>query len=212
MTDFETDGEGANRDDLLQRIELMETMIAEGRGFTTRNAWIFVLWGLVNLTGWSWQHFFRHSDFAGAWAWPICLIAGVVLTVAGKALQKRDQGYAKNSVCSRVMAVWGMMGLALGIYVASAMITHFTWQFSYVAALLMMIGMAHAISAVILRWRVQGLVAAIWWAGGAAIFFLNSWRATSDIMLAEMCLGMIAFGLYAMMLERNGGRSANRSA
>ena len=201
-----------SRDDLLQRLELMEAMIAEGRGFTTHNAWIFVLWGLVDLAGWSWQHFV-HTQFAGAWAWPICLIAGVVLTIAGKALQKTPPGVPNSIACGRVLAVWAMMGLAMAIYVASAMITHFTWLYSYVAALLMMVGMAHAISAVILRWRVQGVVAAIWWAGGAAIFFLNSRRATSDIMLIEMCLGMIAFGLYAMLLERRrGGHWTNKTA
>jgi hypothetical protein len=202
---------GTSRDDLVKRIELMEAMIAEGRGFTTSNAWIFVLWGLVDLVGWSWQNF-AHSNFADRWAWPICLIAGVVLTFAGKALQKKPEGVPNSVACGRVMAVWAMMGLTMAIYVASAMITHFAWQYSYVAALLMMIGMAHAISAAILRWRVQGVVAAIWWAGGAAIFFLNSRRATSDIMLIEMCLGMIAFGLYAMMLEhRKGGHWTNRT-
>jgi hypothetical protein len=193
-----------SRDDLLQRLELMEAMIAEGRGFTTHNAWIFVLWGLVDLVAWSWQNLV-HTQFAGAWAWPICLIAGAVLTFAGKALQTKPKGVPNSVACGRVMSVWAMMGLSMAIYVASAMITHFTWQYSYIAALLMMVGMAHAISAVILRWRVQGVVAAIWWAGGAAIFFLNSRRATSDIMLIEMCLGMIAFGLYAMLLERRRG-------
>jgi hypothetical protein len=211
MTNLDPES-GTSRDDLVKRIELMEAMIAEGRGFTTRNAWIFVLWGLVNLAGWSWQNFI-HTPFAQAWAWPICLIAGAVLTFAGKALQAKPQGVPNSIACGRVMAVWAMMGLAMAIYVASAMITHFTWQYSYIAALLMMIGMAHAISAVILRWRVQGVVAAIWWAGGAAVFFLNSWRATGDIMLAEMCFGMIAFGLYAMMLEhRNGGHWTNKTA
>jgi len=201
-----------SRDELLQRLELMEAMIAEGRGFTTHNAWIFVLWGLVDLAGWSWQNFV-HTQFAGTWAWPICLIAGTVLTFAGKALQKKPQGVPNSVACGRVMAVWGMMGLAMAIYVASAMITHFAWQYSYVAALLMMIGMAHAISAVILHWRVQGVVAAIWWVGGAAILFLNSRRATNDIMLLEMCFGMIAFGLYAMTIEHRRGRHwANKSA
>jgi hypothetical protein len=203
---------GTSRDDLVKRLELMEAMIAEGRGFTTHNAWIFVLWGLVDLAGWSWENFV-HTRFAGQWAWPICLIAGVVLTFAGKALQKAPPGVPNSIACGRVLTVWAMMGLAMAIYVASAMINHFTWQYSYVAALLMMIGMAHAISAVILRWRVQGVVAAIWWAGGAAIFFLNSHRATSFIMLIEMCLGMIAFGVYAMMIEaRKGGRRLTRAA
>jgi hypothetical protein len=211
MSNLDPDS-GTSHDDLVKRLELMEAMIAEGRGFTTHNAWIFVLWGVVDLTAWSWQHFV-HTQFAGQWAWPICLIAGAVLTFAGKALQKSPPGVPNSVACGRVMAVWLMMGIAMAIYVASAMITHFTWQYSYVAALLMMIGMAHAISAVILRWRVQALVAAIWWAGGAAIFFLNSWRATSDIMLAEMCLGMIAFGLYAMVIEaRKGGPTVSRTA
>jgi hypothetical protein len=48
---------GTSRDDLVKRLELMEAMIAEGRGFTTHNAWIFVLWGLVDLAGWSWENF-----------------------------------------------------------------------------------------------------------------------------------------------------------
>ena len=206
------DDSGTSRDDLLKRIELMEAMIAEGRGFTTHNAWIFVLWGVVDLVAWSWQNLI-HTQFARVWAWPICLIAGAVLTFAGKALQAKPKGVPNSVACGRVMAVWLMMGIAMAIYVASAMITHFTWQYSYIAALLMMVGMAHAISAVILRWRVQGVVAAIWWAGGAAVFFLNSWRATSDIMLAEMCLGMIAFGVYAMMLEhRRGGHWTNKTA
>lgn len=206
------DDSGTSRDDLVKRLELMETMIAEGRGFTTRNAWIFVLWGVVDLVGWSWENFVD-TRFAGQWAWPICLIAGVVLTFAGKALQKTPPGVPNSIACGRVLTVWAMMGLAMAIYVASAMINHFTWQYSYVAALLMMVGMAHAISAVILRWRVQGVVAAIWWAGGAAIFFFNSHRATSYIMLIEMGLGMIAFGLYAMVIEaRKGGPAVRRTA
>jgi hypothetical protein len=65
--------------------------------------------------------------------------------------------------------------------------------------------MAHAISAAILRWRVQALVAAIWWAGGVAVLFLNSYRATNYIFYAEMCLGMVAFGIYAMVQERRFG-------
>jgi len=62
--------------------------------------------------------------------------------------------------------------------------------------------MAHAISAVILRWRAQAVMAAVWWAGGAAIFFVHSQSKVQCIMFVEMALSMIAFGLYAMVLER----------
>ena len=203
MTNSEPDN-GKNRDELVQRLELMEAMIAEGRQYTGRNSWIFVLWGVVDLVAMSWQYYFPH--FGGRWAWPICLPAGVVLTLAGKAVQRRAPGYSKNEECSRVMSVWGMMGLAMGIYVASAMLTHFDWQFSYMAAILMMIGIAHGISAAILRWRMQGLTAAVYWAGGVAILAFNSWRATNVIWLIEMCVVMIAFGLYATRVEPTGSR------
>jgi hypothetical protein len=202
MAEFEQE-DGMTRDDLVQRVALMEAMIAEGRRYTGRNSWIFVLWGLVDLTAWVWQNYSPH--FGGRWAWPICLPAGAVLTLAGKMMQKSETGYSSNDLCSRVMSVWGMMGLAMGIYVASAILTHFTWQYSYVAGLLMMLGMAHAISAMFLRWRMQGLVAAVYWAGGVAIFACNSWKATNAIMLFEMGVVMMLFGLYAM------GREPRRS-
>ena len=209
MADFEQE-DSVTRDELVQRVALMEAMIAEGRQYTGRNAWIFVLWGLVDLTAWAWQNYV--PIFGGRWAWPICLSAGVVLTFVGKTMQKSDTGYSRNNLCSRVMGVWGMMGLAMGIYVASAILTHFSWQYSYVAGLLMMLGMAHAISAMFLRWRMQGLVAAVYWAGGVAIFVCNSWRATNAIMLFEMGVVMILFGLYAMWKEpRRSGVKGERA-
>jgi multisubunit Na+/H+ antiporter MnhB subunit len=198
--DFDSKSDaGTTRADLVQRLELMEQLIAEGRQYTGRNAWIFVLWGVVDLTAWVWQN--DSPQLGGRWAWPICLTAGVVLTLVGKMMQKSDQGYSRNDACSRVMGVWAMMGLAMGTYTASAILTHFSWQYSYIAGLLMMLGMAHAISAMLLRWRIQGLVAAIYWAGGVAIFAFNSWRATNAIMLFEMGIVMMLFGLYAMWRE-----------
>jgi hypothetical protein len=201
---------GRDRDELVQRLELVEAMIAEGRRYTGRNSWIFVLWGLVDLTAWVWQNYSR--QFGGRWAWPICLTTGVVLTLAGKTMQQSDKGYSRNDACGRVMGVWAMMGLAMGMYTASAIVTHFSWQYSYIAGLLMMLGMAHAISAMLLRWRVQGLVAAIYWAGGVAIFAFNSWRATNAIMLFEMGIVMMLFGLYAMWREpKRGGLKGARA-
>jgi hypothetical protein len=105
-----------------------------------------------------------------------------------------------------------MMGISLAIYITGAMVRHLTWQYSYVAALLIIIGMAHGISAVILRWRVQGVVAAIWWAGGIAAFCVRSNAGVQRIMFLEMVFGMILFGLYAMALERkSGGGRANEN-
>jgi hypothetical protein len=202
MSHSERDDE-TTREDLLQRLALMETMIAEGRRYTGRNSWIFVLWGLVDIVAMSWQHYLPHSG--GRWAWPICLPTGAILSLAGKLIQLRSPGYSKNEACGRVMSVWSMTGSGMGIYIATAMITHFDWQYSYMAAILMMIGMAHGISAMLLRWPMQGLAAAVYWAGGVAIFAFNSGKATNIIWWIEMGLVMIVFGLYAMRVEPTGG-------
>ena len=202
MNDFE-DENGTARAELLQRLELMECMIAEGRRSVTRCGWIFVLWGLVDFAGYGWEYYLPQSTWR--WAWPVCLTAGAIITVIGSMLQKRRDGSSKSMQCRSLDAVWGMMGVTLALYVGTALMTHFSWQYSYVSALLMIVGMAHGISAVLLRWRAQGIVAAIWWAGGVAILFCNSHRATDDIFLLEMCFGMIVFGLYAMILEHRGG-------
>jgi len=208
MSEFEKE-DGVGRADLLQRLELMECMIAEGRESTMRNGWIFVLWGLVDCVGMGWENFWPHSRFAGHWAWPICLSVGAVITVVGKMLQGRQPGKSKNAQCRSVEAVWAMMGVGMALYVGTEIATHLAWQYSYVAGMMMMLGTAHATSALILRWRAQGLVAAAWWAGGVGILAFKTSQATMNIFLAEMCVGMVLFGLYVMMLEQQ--RKAGRT-
>jgi hypothetical protein len=94
-----------------------------------------------------------------------------------------------------------MMGVTLVLYCFTAIFTHHARGHAYIAAIFMIIGMAHAASAMILRWRVQGAVAALWWAGGLALFFVpGPWFLA--IFAAEMLFGMVFFGLYAMWLDR----------
>src|ERR1700761_1213130 len=103
------DGDGGTREDLVQRIALMETMIAEGRQSTMRYAWIFILWGLVDLAAMAWRYFEPHSEWVGQWAWPFCLVAGAVATIAGLVLRRGQRGNALSMECRTLEAVWGMM-------------------------------------------------------------------------------------------------------
>ena len=198
MTNFESDN-GASREDLVQRIALMETMIAEGRSATGRFGWIFVLWGLVDLTGMAWQWFQPSSHLV----WPVTIGVGFVIQAVGLKLRRRA-GVAPDtkSLQSRsIEAVWSMMGFGISLYCAAAIVRDVTWQSSYIAAVLMLVGLAHAVSAKILRWRAQGVVAAFWWAGALASYFLPG-GLLYLLIVAEMLFGLVGFGLYAMMLER----------
>jgi hypothetical protein len=193
---------GKNRDELLQRLELMESMISEGRRSTTRCGWIFVLWGVVDIAGMAWE-WYRSSY----WIWPTVLATGFAVMFLIQTLQKRKPSRMRCAGMERrtVNSIWSMMGLAVTLYVAGGMVRHLTWQYSYIAAIFMLVGMAHAISAMVLRWRIQGLVAALWWAGGIAMFFAHSGNEIFVIFPLEMFFGMILFGLYAMWLDHCGG-------
>jgi hypothetical protein len=206
MTNSESE-DGTSREDLIQRLAMMEMMIAEGRRSTTRCGWIFVLWGLVNIAGMAWEW-----ERPSYWIWPTVLAVGFGLLFLIRAMQKRDPARCANIEGRAVGAIWSMMGLATTLYVAAGISRHLTWQYSYVAAIFMFVGLAHAISAMILRWRVQGVVAALWWVGGIAMFFAHSGNEIFVVFPLEMFFGMVLFGLYGMMLDRrdrNGQVSAN---
>jgi hypothetical protein len=200
---------GRNRDELVQRLELMESMIAEGRRSTARFGWIFVLWGVIDIGGMVWQE--AKPDFR--WTWPIVILAGFAIQYAIIIGLRRWtwRQFCGNSMQTRsISAVWSMMGVTVLLYVAAAILGHGAGHIALAAAVLMFVGMAHATSALILRWPAQGAVAVLWWAGGMALYFL-SWKYFEAIFVGEMVFGMILFGLYAMWLDSRSGSKGARA-
>jgi len=194
-----------NRTELLQRLELMETMVAEGRRSTARAGWIFVLWGVVYFAAVGWSIFLPAPKLA----WPVCIVAGVVILRVGKERQKRRSGSGESSRSRSIISVWQAMGTGVTLYALGAALSHHILQTPYMAGILFFIGLAHATSALILRWPAQGVVAAIWWVGGFASFFVSNLTA-GIIFLVATFFGQILFGLYAMMLERRGRQIGER--
>jgi hypothetical protein len=136
------------------------------------------------------------------WVWPIIIASGFVIQFAGIAMRRRSGNWTGENIKSRsVAAVWRMMGIAIILYAAPAIVTHTIHQIAYIAAIFMFLGMAHATSAMILRWKAQGVVAGLWWAGGTATYFVPR-DYVITIYVVEMVCCMVLFGVYAMMLER----------
>jgi hypothetical protein len=194
--EFEAEN-GTTREELVERVALMEAMIAEGRQTTGRAGWIFVMWGVLYFVATGWANFGSHQE----WAWPVCMTTGVVVLVG-----RRQRGGDARAMRSRTIeSVWWMAGTATGLFSVFGGITHHSGHgilSLYLAAILFFIGMAHAISAAILRWAAQGLAAAVWWGGGIAVLFASSPRMMTDVFLAVTFFGQILFGLYAMLQER----------
>ena len=196
MNSPETDN-GTTRDDLLQRVALMETMIAEGRKSTACFGWIFVMWGLIYFVAMGWVVFLPFKD----WAWPVCVSVGVLVGIV-RVRRKRADGTGENQLSRSIEAVWQAMCVAIILYVIAADASGHGNQSAYYAAVLFFVGLAHGISARILRWGAQGLVAFLWWGCGIAMFFFRTRNEVLSIFLVAAFFGMILFGLYAMMLER----------
>lgn len=202
MTTFDGN-EGTTREDLVQRVALMEAMVAEGRGTTLRHGWIFVMWGLVYFAAMGWVVYLPLPNLA----WPVCIAVGIAVVIAVKTRQKRAGGV--ESLRSRgIEAVWTVMGIAVTMFVIAAIVAHQSNGTVYVAAILFMVGMAHGTSAWMLRWGMQGLAAAVWWGCGIATLFCTSWKQIVGVFLVASFFGMVVFGLYAMMLERRRGSAA----
>ena len=196
--------DGISRAELLQRVTLMEQMIAEGRRATGSYAWMFVLWGLVDLGGLG----LERLQPGKLWIWPTVIVTGFVLQFAGMVVVRKSGFPEGTTVKSKsIGAVWGIMGTGVLLYVAGAMARGVVFETSYVPAILMMVGMAHAISARILRWWAQAAAAAVWWIGGLATYFVRG-EAEFWLVAAVMFFGLVVFGMYAMMRERRCGPPA----
>jgi hypothetical protein len=195
MTDFETTNP-PRREDLVQRIELMEAMIAEGRRATTRFGWIFVLWGLLYYAAIAWEVYLPAANFA----WPVCMVLGIVIIRAWRWRLKRSGAPDEGPRSRSISAVWGAMGCAIFLYIGAAAFSHHLQIPAVNATVMFFLGLAHATSALILRWPAQAAAAAVWWIGGIAIFIAPV-DASIYIFLAATFFGMVLFGLYAMLLE-----------
>ena len=121
---------------------------------------------------------FEHPNHV--WNWPIVLSIGIVLQFVGLGLRRRAGRECRPNTQTRaVSAIWGMMGVTMMLYCFTAIFTHQAYGRGYLAAVFMTVGLAHAASALILRWPAQGAVAVLWWAGGLTCFFASGDGGTS---------------------------------
>jgi hypothetical protein len=185
--------------DLVARLNLMETMIAEGRRATGRFGWIFVLWGLVYCAAMAWCAFLPHRN----WAWPVCVVTGVAASIMVRQRQNRAGVNLANPRTHSITSVWRAMGIAVSLFSIACAVSHQIEGPVYICAVMFLVGLAHATSALILRWAAQGVAAAVWWTAGiAALFFTEPEQLFLLFMLATL-FGMVLFGLYAMVRERH---------
>jgi hypothetical protein len=92
--------------ELKERLNLIESMIAEGRSSTQRWAWSFLLWGIAYYVAIAWSTWGKTGM-----AWPVTMIAAAIVTSVFASRVTRGQ---PGTTVGRVMsAIWSVMGTVL---------------------------------------------------------------------------------------------------
>lgn len=180
-----------NSDDLelRERLNLIETMIAEGKQTTENWGWVFVLWGVAYYVAIGW------SMWGGrGLAWPVTMVAASAVTGALAAGKGRK---GPSTTMGRAIAsLWIALGVSMFImFLSLGMSGRLRDPQVFVALAAGMLGMANAASGMILRWKLQLGCAVVWWAAVIAACFGTANEAEAGFV-AAIFFCQILFGIY----------------
>jgi|SRR5271166_3832570 len=182
--------------ELKERLNLIETMIAEGRRTTGRWAWIFVFWGLAYYIAIAWTALFHWP-----WAWLVTMMAAWILSWAIQKMQRKHPEQKPSTTIGRaIICIWATMGVSLFLLLPAL---GFSGRFSqplFVAIVAAMMGTANGASGLITRWKAQFATAVVWWAASVAACFASEDQSTIVFVVA-IFFCQIVFGVYAMVYE-----------
>ncbi|MFY9855826.1 MAG: hypothetical protein WAK26_18305 [Terracidiphilus sp.] len=183
--------------DLKERLNLIETMIAEGRRTTGRWGWTFVFWGVAYYVAIAWTAYNQWP-----WAWLVTMMSAWLLCWAIIRSKHKSQSKQKpaTTIGRAIHSIWTAMGVSLLLLLPALGITGRFNQHVFVAIVAAMIATAHGASGMILRWKAQIATAIVWWAATVAACF-GSDNQCSIVFLVAVFLGQIVFGVYAMSCD-----------
>jgi hypothetical protein len=174
--------------EILDRLKLIESMMAEGRRGTQRWGWSFLLWGMGPLIAMRWAGKWPHA----AWAWPVTM--GVCIVINGLVIKARERrGGPKTGTMRSVSAIWTCTGVTVllvaigGVWSAAA-----DFRYLYVS-LFALAAAAHGASSLILRWWPQFLAALVWWVASAMAYAAPAARL-GELAAWAWVLGNVVFG------------------
>lgn len=187
----------ANDLELKDRLNLIETMIAEGRRTTESWGWTFVLWGVAYYVALAWS-ILGSGNWAGGWAWPVTMIAAAVLTVAIAMRMRRTHPATKTG--RAIGSIWNAMGFSMMILFPALSISGRIDLHSFIAMVAAMLGLTNAASSMTLRWKAQFACAVVWWAASVAACFGPD-KQPLIVFVVAIFFCQIVFGAYAMVLD-----------
>lgn len=178
---------------LRERLTLIETMIAEGRGGTESWGWAFLLWGVAFYVATAWATLGRSNL-----AWPVTMIVAAALTATIASRSKR--GRPGTTLGRALASLWIAAGISMFVLLFSLGISGRYEFHAFVAIVGAMLGFANGTSGLFLKWKMQFACAIVWWASAVAACFASAGQA-AILFLAATFFCQIVFGVYAMICD-----------
>jgi hypothetical protein len=200
--------------ELSERLDLIQSMIAEGRRSTESWGWVFLLWGVAYsiAIGWAswggslsvWGHsYVAVGSVRSGLAWPVTMCFAVIVTLAIGLSRGRPR--TATSLVRSVVSIWIAVGIAMLVIFPAFGFTGRLEEHTFVALIAAMLGVANGASGMILRWKAQIGCAIVWWITSVAACFGSIAQLTAVFLIAILVCQII-FGAYAMILESRRNR------
>jgi hypothetical protein len=184
--------------ELKDRLNLIESMIAEGRRTTENYGWTFVLWGVAYYVAIAWSAMSRYYLI-----WPITMTVAGVLTAIF--CMRKSCSRPATTIGRAIGALWFSAGASMFIVLFSLGFSYRMDLHVFVAVICGMLGSVNAASSIILRWKLQFACAVVWWATTVYACFGNG-HYLMTVFLAAIFLCQIVFGIYLMIREARARR------
>lgn len=182
--------------ELLDRIDLIERMVGEGRRTTQYWGWTFVLWGVGQLIALAWSIYSGKPEIA----WPVTMIAcGVLTTIGSQRMHARER--AETYISRALGAIWFSCGISISVLAFIGNPKGIFTVSSFLAAFFALMGFANFSSGLVLHWRLQQALGVLWWVA-AAVAMLAPAQFVGWTFVGMAVVGEILFGLYLMARER----------
>ncbi len=194
-----------NAQELNERLDLIQAMIAEGRRNTESWGWTFLLWGVAYYVAIVWASWGSGTSVWGGnhLAWPVTMIATCILTMAIGL--RKGKGHSGTTISRAIVSIWISLGIAMLLLFPAFAISGRLDEHGFVAIVAGMLGVANGASGMILRWKAQIASGVVWWVTSVAACFGSNAQVTAVFMIA-IFLCQIVFGTYAMILESRRNR------
>ncbi len=193
----------SNHQELSDRLQLIESMICEGRRKTGRYGWNFLLWGLAYYVAIGWSSL-NHSSLA----WPVTMVTAAILSIG---IGMRFSGQDPATTTGRFLgALWSSGGIALFVFAFGMAYSGHASAQTLIPGVEVLLGLVNLASGLVLRWRLQQLCGVLWTIAAAISFFVSE-QSASWLFLAAIFFCNIVFGIVITLSEMRSSRSVSAS-